>query len=308
MSGGGRLSPKYINLYGPPQITRNNKMTVTPDTTSTAMAPRGGPLALKKKVKYAAIIAAALVFAYFFPKFSAFYSLCGLYDVARNRPIDGYILRQYFLGNGVPTWILSPFNILLDILTLPYINKGVYRLEDLPPAYREEVERMIDIAKRDDLAGQLAARVKELDRTMIFFKWYGENIDTFLNTPAFHENWKYIQTIGVSVFNKKVSTSMHFGPIRPTLRVLYNISDSDRSAYIVVGDKTSYWQDNKLFIFDDTLMHQSFNDSDKIRYCMFVDILRPSLLPGLLRPFIRIVHFVFKSANYLFYKKWKVIR
>ena len=248
------------------------------------------------------------MFAYFFPKFSAFYALCGLYDVARNRPIDGYILRQYFLGNGVPTWILSPFNILLDILTLPYINKGVYRLEDLPPAYREEVERMIDIAKRDDLAGQLAARVKELDRTMIFFKWYGENIDTFLNTPAFHENWKYIQTIGVSVFNKKVSTSMHFGPIRPTLRVLYNISDSDRSAYIVVGDKTSYWQDNKLFIFDDTLMHQSFNDFDKIRYCMFVDILRPSLLPGLLRPFIRIVHFVFKSANYLFYKKWKVIR
>ena len=308
MSGGGRLSPKYINLYGPPQITRNNKMTVTPDTTSTAMAPRGGPLALKKKVKYAAIIAAALVFAYFFPKFSAFYALCGLYDVARNRPIDGYILRQYFLGNGVPTWILSPFNILLDILTLPYINKGVYRLEDLPPAYREEVERMIDIAKRDDLAGQLAARVKELDRTMIFFKWYGENIDTFLNTPAFHENWKYIQTIGVSVFNKRVSTSKHFGPMRATLRVLYNLNDiTDDSAYIVVGGQTNYWRDNKLFIFDDTLMHQSFNETDQLRYCLFVDIVRPSFLRRVLVSAVGVTSLFARSVNYVFYKQWKVI-
>ena len=116
---------------------------------------------------------------------------------------------------------------------------------------------------------------------MIFFKWYGENIDTFVNAPAFHRPWKYVQTIGVSVFNKKVSTSKHFGPIRPTLRILYNLNDiDDNSAYIVVGNVTHYWKDGKLFIFDDTLMHQSFNESDKIRYCLFVDMLRPSPLPG----------------------------
>lgn len=277
--------------------------------TITTSASRPPKLALKKKIKFAGLGLGAVVFAYFFPKLTLFYALCGLYDVSRNRPLTWLVLRQYFVGNGVTTWLLSPLNILLDILTLPYINKGVYRLGDLPGPYREEIERLIEIAKRENLVGQLEERTKELDRTMIFFKWYGENVDTFLNTPAFHQRWKYIQTIGVSVFNKKVSTSKHFGPIRPTLRVLYNLNDiDDRSAYIVVGNKTSYWKDDKLFIFDDTLMHQSFNETDKVRYCLFVDILRPSLVPALLRPFVKAVYFMFKSANFIFYKKWKVIR
>ncbi len=283
-------------------------MTITPEAITTP-APRRPALTLKKKLKFGAMGLGVLVLAYFFPKLTLFYALCGFYDVGRNRPLDLATLRQYFLVNGVTNLLLSPLNILLDLLTLPYLNKGIYRLEDLPAPYREEVERLIAVAKQENLVGQLEARARELSRTMIFFKWYGENIDTFLKTPAFHQRWKYIETIGVSVFNKKVSTSKHFGPIRPTLRVLYNLNDiDDHSAYIEVGGARSYWKENKLFIFDDTLMHQSFNESDKIRYCLFVDILRPSLLPGLLRPFVKLVHVCFKGANFMFYKQWKIIQ
>ena len=280
-------------------------MTYTPE----AATPRRAPLALGKKIKFAGIGIGALMFAAIFPKLTLFYAVCGLYDVTRNRAIDASLLRQYFLGNGVTTWLLSPLNTLLDLLTLPYLNRGVYRLEDLPQAYRTEIERVIEVAKQENIVGQLEARTRELDRSMIFFKWYGENIDTFLDTPAFHERWNYIQTIGVSVFNRKISTSRHFGPIRPTLRVLYNLNDiDDRSAYIVVGDTVNYWKNSKLFIFDDTLLHQSFNNSDKLRYCLFVDIVRPSLFPQLLRSLVRLVHTFFQSANSIFYKKWKVIR
>jgi len=156
----------------------------------------------------------------------------------------------------VPTWLLSPSDILTDILTLPSINKGVYQLLDLPAPDRAEVKRLIEVAKQRNPVGQLEERAKELARTMIFFKWYGENVDTFLDTSAFHEKWKYIQTIGVSVFNKKVSTSKNFGLIHSTLRVLYNLKDIDyRSTFIVVGNRISYWRDNKLFIFDDTQLH-----------------------------------------------------
>lgn len=277
--------------------------------TVTTTASRPPKLALKKKIKFVGLGLGAMAFAYFLPKLTLFYGLCGLYDVSRNRPLTWFVVRQYFIGNGVPTWLASPFNIVLDILTLPYINKGIYQLSDLPAPYRAEVERLIEVAKSQNLVEQLEQRTKELDRTMIFFKWYGENVNTFLSTPAFHDKWKYIQTIGVSVFNKKVSTSKHFGPIRPTLRVLYNLNDiGDRSAYIVVGDQTNYWKENKLFIFDDTLMHQSFNETDKVRYCLFVDILRPSLFPALLRRFVMLVYVLFKSANFIFYKKWKVIQ
>ena len=143
---------------------------------------------------------------------------------------------------------------------------------------------------------------------MFFFKWYASNVNTVIDVPAFHKDYKYIKTIGVSVFRKKESTSRHFGPLRATYRVLYNVNTmDDKSAYIVVGKTTNYWCENKLFIFDDTLLHQSFNESDKARYCLFVDIVRPSLVPALLDGFVVLNRLLFRGLNSIFYKKWKVI-
>ena len=247
-------------------------------------------------------------FAYFFPKVAMFYAACGAYDVYRNRPLDAETVRRYFIGNGFLTWLLSPINILLDLLSLPFVNKGVYRLEDLPPAYQDEVRRLIQAANEQNLVAKLEERSKENQRTMIFFRWYGVNVDTFLDIPAFHEPWKYIQTIGVSVFNKRVSTSKHFGYIRASLRVLYNLNDmKDDSAYIVVGDATSYWRVNKLFIFDDTLLHQSFNETDQTRYCLFVDIIRPTPYPAVMRSVVTAIRLMTQSFKFVYYKQWKVI-
>jgi len=218
-------------------------------------------------------------FAYLFPKIALFYAVCGAYDVSRNTGLKLSTLRRYFIGNGFLVWTLSPINILLDLLSLPYINKGVYRLEDLPPDYQNEVKRLIRVTDGADLVRQVEERSKEHRRMMIFWRSYGINSKTFVNVSGFYEPWRYIKTIGLSVFNKKITTSPHFGWLRPTLRVLYNINDiTDKSAYIVVGDRTNYWRDNKLFIFDDTRLHLSANETDQLRYCMFVDILRPSPL------------------------------
>jgi beta-hydroxylase len=246
---------------------------------------------------------------YFVPKVTVFYLLCGIYDVARNKALSGDVIKRYFLGNGILTWVLSPFNILLDLLCLPYWNKGVYRLEDLPTAYRSEIQHMIDAAYEADLVGQLEERVKDQARSMIFFKWYGANIDTSFNVPAFHEPYRFIRTIGVSVFNKRQSTSKHFGPFRATLRLLYNINNVEsRDAYIHVGTVKHYWRDEKMFIFDDTLQHQSFNETEQPRYCLFVDILRPTPFPFLLSGVVSGARFFLKGVNGIFYKNWKVIR
>lgn len=248
-------------------------------------------------------------FAYFFPKIALLYAVCGAYDVSRNHGLSLSTLRRYLIGNGFLTWLLSPLNTLLDLLSLPYVNKGVYRLEDLPPAHRDEVKRLIEIAKAENLVAQLQQRAKEFPRTMIFFRWYGVNVDTFLNIPAFHRPWNYIQTIGVSVFNKKVSTSLHFGFTRASLRVLYNLNDiSDRSAYIVVGDNINYWCEQKLFIFDDTLLHRSVNETDETRYCLFVDIIRPTPFPAVMRLVVAAIALTTKSIKFVYYKNWKVIR
>ncbi len=232
-------------------------------------------------------------FAFFFPKIALFYALCGAYDVSRNTGLKLSTLRRYFIGNGFLIWMLSPINILLDLLSLPYVNKGVYRLEDLPPDYQDEVRRLIRVTDDAGLVGQVAERSKEHRRMMLFWRCYGINSKTIVNVPGFCEPWKYIETIGLSVFNKKITTSPHFGWLRPTLRVLYNVNDiKDASAYITVGNTTSYWRDNKLFIFDDTLLHLSANETDQLRYCMFVDILRPS-------PFPRVMAAVVALEGYL---------
>ncbi|THD65944.1 MAG: hypothetical protein E7813_14190, partial [Bradyrhizobium sp.] len=58
---------------------------------------------------------------YFFPKIALLYALCGAYDVSRNTNLSLSTIRRYFLGNGVLLWMLSPVNVLLDLLSLPYI-------------------------------------------------------------------------------------------------------------------------------------------------------------------------------------------
>jgi Aspartyl/Asparaginyl beta-hydroxylase len=246
--------------------------------------------------------------AYLFPKTALLYAICGAYDVGRNTKLNSSTLRRYFIGNGFPTWVLSPLNSLLDLLSLPYVNKGVYRLDDLPPAYREEVEQLIQGARDSNLVPQLEEAARQFSRTMAFLRWYGRDQQSFLNAPALQRRWKYIQTIGVSVFNKKVSTSQHFGFLRASLRILYNLNDMhDNSAFIVVGDKTNYWRDNKLFIFDDTLLHQSFNETAEPRYCLFVDMIRPTPFPFVMRAVVQVTRFLTQSFKFIYYKNWKVI-
>jgi Aspartyl/Asparaginyl beta-hydroxylase len=246
--------------------------------------------------------------AYLFPKTAILYVICGAYDVSRNRELNISTLRRYFIGNGVLTWVLSPLNTLLDLLSLPYVNKGVYRLEDLPPPYRAEVEQLIEGATEVNLVTQVEESAHQFPRTMIFLRWYGIEQQSFLEAPALNRPWKYIQTIGVSVFNKKVSTSKHFGFLRASLRILYNLNDiSDNSAYIVVGDKVNHWRENKLFIFDDTLLHQSFNETDQARYCLFVDMIRPTPFPAVMRGVVSVTRLLTQSFKFVYYKNWKVI-
>ena len=146
--------------------------------------------------------------------------LCGVWDVSRNRDLDAGV-RQYFLQNGIGTWLASPLNIVMDILALPYLNKGVYEIDDLPPHIRAEIGGLLRTADNSGLAERVERHMAAAPRAMMFFKWYGRNVDAPIEMSEFHEKYKFIRTIGVSVFRERESTSRHFGPFRPSLRVLY---------------------------------------------------------------------------------------
>lgn len=272
-----------------------------------AAAPKKPALrVIKKTLKRVLPLALA---AWLIPWVLLAWLVFGLLDVARNRPFNLALLERYFTGNGMFTWLLSPFNLLLDLLALPHRNRGLYRLEDLPPGHQAEIRMLIDAAHRREVIQLLDAKLGAQKRGMIFFKWYGQNIPCSVDVPEFQADYRYIRTVGVSIFNKRQSTDRHFGPLRVSLRFLYNINPvDDPNVFIEVGDRIHRWRDERVFIFDDTLMHRSVNGADAVRYCLFVDILRPSGLPGVMGGALALVGLLMAPFKRMFYKNWTFLK
>lgn len=209
---------------------------------------------------------------------------CGVLDISRHRKITYEMIEKYFMGNGIPTWFLSPINPMDDLFS--YWNKGQYALADLPEGHRAEIEACVRalVDNGDSLKAHIGKTIGANKRAMLTFKWYDAAQATEFKIPAFEKEYRYIKTIAVSVFNTRERTSRHFGPLPLTFRVLYNLEPIDsRDVYIEVDDKVHYWKDNPLFIFDDTMFHRSINDVDHIRYCLFMDIVRPNHAQGLFK-------------------------
>lgn len=257
-----------------------------------------------RKLGIAAPVLAVAV--YFLPCVTLFYLVCGFVDVMRNDPRDVSLFAGYFLGNGVFTWLLSPFNLLIDLIS--YKNPGVWRLEDFPADYRREIEAVLAVfrLKQKEIIADIDASFESGRRGMYVYQWYGkQKIDT---VPEFNQRFRYIRTIAVSVFSGRESTSWHFGPLRLTLRVLYNLAPAPTDKiFVECGKVKNVWHENPLFIFDDTLLHRSVNEHDGRRYCVFMDVIRPSPVPGVLSALLTVVSLSVERINAMFYKNWKMI-
>ncbi|MDR5760220.1 aspartyl/asparaginyl beta-hydroxylase domain-containing protein [Caballeronia sp. LZ035] len=249
------------------------------------------------------------ILLFFAPAFCIAFIACGFADFQRSRQFNLASWRRYFFGNGLLTWVLSPFNLLVDLLCKR--NRGIYALADLPDGHQEEIRHVIDAFRKNlpYVQAHLAAQMPDKRRGMCFARWYGVPVESSIDLPEFGRDFKYVQTIGISVFNERQSTSVHYGPLRLTLRCLYNLQPvQDENVYINVAGHRHYWHDEPLFIFDDTLVHQSINDSDRLRYCIFLDILRPTHFGRVLHALVTGVRLSVVSVRRVFYANWEMIR
>lgn len=272
----------------------------------TSIAKQSGSKHARRIALFAVVFLTAL---YFFPIVTLIFAACGALDVGRHRKIRSEMIEKYFMGNGLTTWLLSPLNLLADLLSYP--NKGQYALADLPPAHRAEIEACVRafVDNRDAIKAHIAKTIGQNNRAMLTFRWYNAAQNVDLHIPAFAKDYKYIKTIAVSVFNTRERTSWHFGPLRLTFRVLYNLDPIDsRQVFIAVDDRIHYWADDPLFIFDDTFFHRSVNDVDHVRYCLFMDIVRPNHAESLFEIAVRGTSVVAGSFKRLFYKNWSFVR
>ena len=264
------------------------------------------PIKPKKVLRDSGKLVALL---YFVPVLTLVYLACGVLDFTRNRVFSYFAINRYFFGNGLLTWLVSPFNLVIDLLCAR--NPGIHRLDDLPEDCVRELRTVFAALqdKKDEIAAAFKQNLETSRRTMLFFRWYDRDIAGPVSIDSFPARFAYVKTIGISCFNTRESTSWHFGPTRVTFRVLYNLEPPDSAdAYIQVGAKTHYWRDDPLFIFDDTLLHRSVNDTDELRYCAFIDILRPSRFHAVLQAILGALQVVFLGVNRLFYRNWVMLK
>lgn len=255
---------------------------------------------------FAVVILAGL---YFVPYLVVFYLICGALDVARHHKVTYELVEKYFMGNGILTWLLSPLNLLIDLFSRK--NIGVFKLQDLPPEHRAEIEACVTAFRTNgDLVKQrVAETLGTSKRGMLTFRWFNKPQPSLIRIPELEREHRFIKTVAISVFNTRERTSWHFGPLRLTFRVLCNLDPiNSRDVYIQADDKIHYWVDDPLFIFDDTFFHCSINDVDQVRYCLFMDIVRPNRAQGLFDRAVDIAAFISGSLKTMFYKNWSFIR
>ncbi|CAM5647206.1 hypothetical protein MAUB1S_11189 [Mycolicibacterium aubagnense] len=168
----------------------------------------------RKAIRKAAIAVVLLGLGfYFIPIITLIWLVCGLIDVLRNKKKDQRLFSLYFTGNGMFTWLLSPFNLLIDLIS--YKNWGVWKLEQFPADYQREVNEVLNVFKerRNEIIADIDANFGTGRRGMYVYQWYGKHkID---NVPEFNKDFKYVKTIAVSVFSGREFDILAFRPAAP---------------------------------------------------------------------------------------------
>lgn len=242
---------------------------------------------------------------YFAPLPAVAFLACGVLDIIRHRNFTPQLVEEYFTGKGLLTWALSPVNLLADLLSRP--PRRPERLEDLSAACQQEIAACVDafLEHRDEITAAIVPHLMQERRVMLAFRWFGTKLKTPMRLPAFEQDFRHVKTIAVSTFNQRERTSWHFGPQRLTLRVLRNLEPvEDTGVFLAVDDRVHYWSQEPLLVFDDTLFHQSVNDSSAVRHCLFIDIVRPNRFRLVFDAAVGAMGLTASSFRAVFYRNW----
>jgi len=126
---------------------------------------------------------------------------------------------------------------------------------------------------------------KNANWNVFFFLAYGsflyENCSKCPITFSILKKHKNIKTAMFSTLPPDSTMSPHRGPLKGVLRCLYKLdfTGERNTACLQIKNKIFDWYDNDYIIFDDTLTHNTWNNSDKPRVVLFLDIERPLIFP-----------------------------
>jgi beta-hydroxylase len=121
-----------------------------------------------------------------------------------------------------------------------------------------------------------------------YLKWYGE-IDPHmrLHCPVTVSILDKYPTVHLAMFSLLKSGGRilpHAGPFRGSIRVHVGLATpNDPDCYINIGKERYFWKDGEVIAFDDTYRHEVFNNTDKDRLILFLDVERAMKKPSATR-------------------------
>ena len=91
-----------------------------------------------------------------------------------------------------------------------------------------------------------------------------------------------MQTAFFSILAPRKHIPDHRGPFKGLLRyhLALKIPEPRELCRIDVGGELRHWEEGKSLLFDDTYVHEAWNDSDDVRVVLFVDVVRPVRPPA----------------------------
>lgn len=145
--------------------------------------------------------------------------------------------------------------------------------------HRDQIPNFQDISEDQNV-------LTEGDRWKTFFLYaYGhqaeQNCARCPNTARLLGNIPGMKTAMFSILAPRKHVPEHRGPYKGVLRYHLGliIPTLETSCRIRVAGEVRSWQEGKSLIFDDSLLHEVWNDSDSWRVVLFVDFLRPLPFP-----------------------------
>jgi beta-hydroxylase len=195
---------------------------------------------------------------------------------------------------------LAPYNLLMNLFSiLP--NKPLLNTDDLSElrVLRDNWEVMRDEALSLSEQGEIKAADGLNDAgfnsffrtgwTRYYLKWYGDPLDSAKRQcPRTLEILKQVPSVKAAMFASLPPggrLSPHRDPFAGALRYhLGLVTPNHDDCYILVDGERHVWHDGEDVLFDETFIHEAYNNTDVNRIILFCDVSRPMKL-GIINKF-----------------------
>jgi len=185
----------------------------------------------------------------------------------------------------IARWSLCGERTFFDKTFFPWVTQ----IEGEWCAIRTELEAVLaqkdKIPNLQDVSPEQGVLASGDTWKTFFFYGYGHRVEqNCARCPVTARVLKRIpglKTAFFSVLAPKSHIPPHRGPYKGVLRYHLGlmIPLPAGSCRIRVGDEVRSWNEGESLIFDDSYLHEVWNDSDFYRVVLFVDFLRPLPLP-----------------------------